>query len=278
MSNQSVLWGLALSLVIAQGAVGDVLYTRSNNYNGKVLRVVKDAVTIQVGDAELSINLSDIVREDITAPAEYKAGLAALKSQNYTDAVANLRPSVDRLAGLRSPWIIEAVLGLGDAYIGLRDYPSAKKVLEDFKRIYPTAPQTQGLEIKFGHILSEQKDFTRAVATVTPTLDKLLKKDFLTPAEEMLIGEGLVVIGDCQVADGKKERALDTYLKVVTLFDRDELRAAEAQYKAGLLFEELGNWKRARDSYTELLKGAPPASFSTDAKRRLDAIKQAHPE
>jgi len=41
---------------------------------------------------------------------------------------------------------------------------------------------------------------------VTPVLDKLFKKEFLTPAEELMVGEGLVVLGDCQAAGGKKER------------------------------------------------------------------------
>ena len=55
-------------------------------------------------------------------------------------------------------------------------------------------------------------------------------------------------------------------------------RAAEAKYKTAKAFERLGNWKRARDSYDELLKESPAFAQASDAKQRLAELTKAHPE
>ena len=109
-------------------------------------------------------------------------------------------------------------------------------------------------------------------------LDPLLKKDSLTEDQETAAANALIALGDCQREAKAFNDALDSYLLVVTVFDLDLDLAAQARYKAAQTFEQLGNWKRARGSYAEVLKQSPQAAFAADAQKRLTALNEAHPE
>ena len=279
MSTRSVLSLIGFLGAVAASAHADVLLTRSSKFEGRVLRVSKDAAIIRTSDAELSIPLAEIVREDIPVPQEFKDGVAAMRAGDYDEAVAKFRPLVERFAGLRTGWIPASMLRLGDAYLAQRDTNNARKTYTDFQNIYAKTPEAVAmLDVKFAQLEASQKKFTEAMAKVKPVLEGLLKKTYLTDSEEMLLSQALVLQGDCLLADNKKEPALDSFLRVVTLYDIDPSYNREALYKAGKIFEGLGNWQRARDCYRDLLADAPTVAFADDAKKRLDAITQAHPE
>jgi TolA-binding protein len=269
--------GFALSAVPLVQA--DVIHTRSARFEGRVLRVVKENVVIKTGDAELTIPLRDVVRDEIPAPAEYKEGVTAIRNHDFAGAAAKFRPIAERLGGLRSPWIADAMLRLADAYVELKDYENAKRIYTEYQGFYVKSPEAIALmDIKFAHIEAGQKKFAEAVAKASPAIEALLKRNYLSVQEETLLSEGLVLVGDCQLAEGKKEPALESYLKVVALYDVDPGQTLEALYKAGKVFEDLGNWRRARDCYRDLLADSPSVTFAADAKKRLDAITQANPE
>jgi TolA-binding protein len=92
------------------------------------------------------------------------------------------------------------------------------------------------------------------------------------------VSEGLMLLGDCQRAQGQTEPALDSYLAVVTMFDFNPDRVIEARYKAGQAFEELKNRKRAKGTYEELLTDAPRIAFAPDVQKRLAELTKEHPE
>jgi tetratricopeptide (TPR) repeat protein len=71
---------------------------------------------------------------------------------------------------------------------------------------------------------------------------------------------------------------MDCYLKVMTLYDYDDAREAEARFKAAKVLEQTGNWKRAREEYEDLLKEAPDSPFAAPAKQRIAEITKAHKE
>jgi TolA-binding protein len=270
------LVGLLLPGALAQA---DVLRMRNGeSYTGTVMRVVKDVVTIKTAAGELSLPRRDIVRLDVPETDEYKAGIAALKARDFNTALTNLRPVVQRLGGLPLFWVANAASRLGDAHVGAKDFPAALRAYEEFKQLYPDVPLAQNLDVKLARIRCAQKDWAKALDLAGPMVTNLLKKDFLTPAEEGFLAEALVSVGDAQAETGKKDEALESYLKVVALFDLDADLAAEAQFKAAGLFGEKKNWKRAKDSYTDVVARAPNSAWATEAKQRLAAITQAHPE
>ena len=271
-----------LSVVVAalsiSVATADIVTTKSLIHTGQILRVEADGVVVKLPVGELTVPKVDILRVDAEKPAGLDAVLAATKTGEFQEAVIGLKPVVDRYAGLPISWVQESLVRLGEAYIGIKDFATAKRMFDTLKKLYPTSPQAQGLDVKYARVLVEQKDYTQAIDALQSFLGPMLKRDYLTDEQEAAVSEALLLLGDCQQATHASESALDNYLRVVTLFGLDPDRAAEAKYKAAKIFEQIGNWKRAKDNYEDLLKDAPNVAFAGDAKQRVAELTKAHPE
>jgi TolA-binding protein len=270
------LFAIILSAAIPASA--DVITTRSVIHTGEVIRVDVDGVEIRVAIGEITIPKADILKLDVAKPAAVDLATVALKAGKYSDAVTGFKSVADQYAGLATPWAEEALIKLGEANLGAKNYPEAKQAFDNFKRLYPKSPLAGMLDVKYARVLLNQGDAAKATEDLQVYLKPILEKPFLSNEQEVAVTEALVLLGDCQLAAGKNAEALDSYLTVVTLFDLDVDRAAEAKYKAGKIFEQLGNWKRAKDSFSELLKESPSFAQVDAAKKRLDDLTQAHPE
>jgi TolA-binding protein len=281
MTPRISFW-LTLPVVLATAATAysaDIVYTKSGLINtGQVLRVDADGIFMRLPVGELKVFKTDIARIEIESPAAYESALAALKARNFEKAAADLNPLVDRYAGLAVPWVQDAMLQLGDAYLSLHDFAAGKKIFDSFGKLYPEDAKAAGIDVKYARVLYEQKEYAKADAALKNFIEPLVKSQVLTDEQESALAAALVLRGDCQRANGALEDALDSYLMVVALFNSDATRAAEAKYKAAQVFEQLGNWKRAKGSYEELVKEAAGLEFSTDAQKRLAALKKDHPE
>ncbi len=280
MVKQALLASLISLMCVAlfSSSMADVVVTRTVINTGEVVRVDSDGIVIKLPIGEITVPKSDVVSIDINKPSAFEAGLDALKSQNYQAAMDTLKPLTDRYAGLSLPWVQQSILRLGEAYLGLKDFAAAKGAFDTFKRLYPTSPEVKGLDVKYARVLVDQKDYAKASDILQSFVDPLMKKDFLSDDEEIAVAEAFTLMGDCQMATAKPEAALDSYLKVVALFNTDVDRATEAKYKAAEVFEQLGNWKRAKGGYEELVKDAPTFAYAADAQQRLAALTKAHPE
>jgi len=266
---------LAVGLAL-RAASADILVTAGSSYTGQVVKVSGTGVGIKVGENEFTVTLPSILRAEIAKPDAVEKSLTAFRGGKYPEALAGFKSVADRYAGLPLPWAEESLLRLGDTQLALKDYAGAKKTFDTVKGYYPDkAPM---LEAKYARMLFVQGQADKAMQTVQAVLDPLLKRDFLTDDQEATVASGLVLLGDCQVAAGKLDDALNDYLKVITLFDVDPDQTAEAKYKAAKLFEQGGKWRRAKQTYDELLKENPTAVVAEDAKKRLADLTKAHPE
>jgi len=279
MRNSRLLLLIGLALSASRVVLADTIFTTQGaRVNGTIVRVAKDAVYIKAGPGETSVPLNQVARIDMPTPADYRTGLAALAKGKHTDAIISFKVLATKYAGLPLLWALDSMSKLADAYIATGDADSARATLENLRKAYPKTSEAENLDIKLARVHTLAKDYTKAVESATPVLNRLMAKPFLSAAEEALVTDGLLVIGDCHLANGKKQEALDAYLKMLALYLVEPSRAAEVQYKVGKLFEELGNWQRAKTYYAGLLKESPEAGFADDVKKRLDAIQQAHPE
>ena len=277
MLKQTLLASLSC-LVLASVSIADIVATRTVINTGDVMRVDADGIVVKLPIGEITVPKNDVTSIEINKPATFDSGLDALKSQNFQVAVDDLKPLTDRYAGLSLPWVQQSLLRLGEAYLGLKNFAAAKGAFDTFKRLYSSSTEAKGLDVKYARVLLDQKDYAKAADILQSFVDPLVKKDFLSDDEEIAVAEAFTLLGDCQLATGKPEAALDDYLKVVALFNMDADRAAEAKYKAAKVFEQLGNWKRAKGSYEELLKDTPTFAYAEDAQQRLTALTRAHPE
>lgn len=258
-------------LFVAGAAQADIITTRSIIHTGAVQRVVGNGVQIKVGENEFTALLADIVKADIAKPEAVEKGLAAFRAGKLQDALASYKSIVERYAGLPLAWAEEGMVKLGEVQIALKDFAGAKRTFDNFKVVYAKSPYVAVLDAKYARILFETKQTDQALQLIQGVLDPLLKREFLTEEQETGVADGLILIGDCQIAAGKKDEALDNYLKVATLFDVNDDRTAEAKYKAGKILEDKGVWRRAKQHYEEVVRDYPTLAFAEDAKKRLAA-------
>ena len=274
--KKTLLFGIAL--VSGSTLWADVLQTSSDTYSGQVVRVENGSVFIKQDQNEIGLSCRDITRIEIPVPAGYTNGLAALKEGKMKEAVEAFKPLADRFAGLPVSWAVNTLVRLGDAYLALKDVTAAQTVFDMIKKLYPNSSQAQALNVKTARLLFTKQNYDEAVTAINAYLVPQLKKDYLSPDQETAVAEALVLLGDCQVATDKPYEALDNYLRVVTLYDYDDMREAEARFKAAQLLEKFGNWKRAKQSYEDLLKEIPDSPYTAAAKEQIEAISKAHKE
>jgi TolA-binding protein len=273
--------GILLTAVLAVAPVSraDIIVTAALVHTGEVLRVDDEGVTIKLPSVgEVKVCRADILSVEIPKLAALDIGAKALRAGSFREAVDSLKPVVELYAGLDLPWIQEAMLRLADAYLGAGNFAAARATFEQFAKLYPQSSQAAGLEVKYARVLFDQKNYAKAAEQLHGFLTPLLKRDYLTDAQRDAVSEGLMLLGDCQRAQGQTEPALDSYLAVVTMFDFNPDRVVEARYKAGQAFEELKNWKRAKDTYEELLADAPRVAFASGVQKRLAGLTKEHPE
>jgi tetratricopeptide (TPR) repeat protein len=270
---------LATVALVASVAQADILVTKSGSRTGEVVRVESDGtVIIKIDIGEISAAKGDIIKVTVPPPAAIETANAAIRAGKQQEVIAILQPLVKRFLGLKADWVPQAMLDLGEAYLALKDFPNTKRIFDEIKRVYPDAPQMRVSDVKYAKVLFHQNEFDRAAASVQSFIDAMLKKSHYNIEEETALGEGYVLLGDCQLAKNKPKEALDCYLRVVAIFDIEPSVAAEAKFKAAKVFEQLGNWKRAKGAYTELKTEATTDTLRADAEKQLAAINQAHPE
>lgn len=262
---------LVVSLALTASSAADVLVTRATSYSGQILAVKTDGVHIRVGENELTIPLTDVVRAEIEKPAAFDKALEALRAGRHQEALTGFKALVDRLGGLPVAWVEESVIRLSEAQLARGDFAGARKTLDFFRSRYPRSPLAATLDAKYARIYFEQKETDKAMQTVKKVLEPLLKLESLTDEQETAVAEGLILLGDCQAATGMLEDALDSYLTVVALYDVDPNRAAEARFKAGKIFEQRNNWRRAKQNYEDVLRDNPNVPYAEEIKKRLAA-------
>ncbi len=269
---------LALALTAVAATRADIVATRTLIHTGQVTRVAADGITVKIPMGDITIPVSEVVAVDVAQPAALAAAGTAVRARNYPEAIQTLKPVVDQLAGLPVPWMEDAILLLGDAYAGIPEATNAKKFYDLFKQLYPTSPKVALVDGKFAKILVEQKQYGKALPLLENFVNPLLAKSAISDVEEQAVAESLLLLGDCQRETGKLEPALDSYLTIATLFDVDAFLTVQARQRSAQIFEQQQKWKRARQSYEEMFAHGPPPALAEEARQKLAALNEAHPE
>jgi hypothetical protein len=98
------------ALFACMTAQADQVQTRTAVYKGQVTHVEGANVFVKLEQGEFAVPMRDIVRLELDRPAAFDKGLAAAKAGKAQEAVDALKPLVDRLAGLPSPWVMDAMM------------------------------------------------------------------------------------------------------------------------------------------------------------------------
>lgn len=93
-------------------------------------------------------------------------------------------------------------------------------------------------------------------------------KNFSTD-DELLKVRTSGLLGDAHAELGKKKEAAEYYKTAGTLFEEDNINSPEYLFRAGLLYQELGNEKEAIDMFKRIKEKYPTSRYGTEIDKYL---------
>jgi tetratricopeptide (TPR) repeat protein len=252
---------------------------RPDPYVGQITKYYPEngGVDIDTGSGEISLEKGQIEWIRVDAPPELKDWLAATADSEISAAIAGLKPLVDKILGIpeqNPPWVAQAALWLGEFYRRKQIWSDATAIYERIKKLYPTAVARHA-DLGLARVKIGQQQFDEAAQLLDAALKPAAQTLSFSPADSAYYAGAYIARGDVFAAQRKWSEALTSYLTVTVLCYHDRVLLTEARYKAGQMFEQLSEWARAADVYSELLKDAPPQTpFLADVKKRLEQAQE----
>jgi predicted negative regulator of RcsB-dependent stress response len=93
-------------------------------------------------------------------------------------------------------------------------------------------------------------------------------KDFSTE-DKLIEVRATGLLGDAYAESGKKKEAADQYKKAGTMYPSDNFNSPEYLFRAGLVFEELGNKESAIEMYSTIKDKYPNSQQGRDIEKYL---------
>ena len=84
-------------------------------------------------------------------------------------------------------------------------------------------------------------------------------------------------IGECRHKDNRLTEAVDAYNRVISNYPKGD-RVPDAYYKRGIVFSEMGQIDRARESFEILMKQFPDSDLARLAKQNVDRLNRGKPK
>ena len=102
-------------------------------------------------------------------------------------------------------------------------------------------------------------------------------KDFSTDAKQVqMVAYGC--LGDAYAESGKKEDALDYYIKAGKTFEKDESGSAEFLFRGALLSETIGKEDKALELYKEIKEKYPKTEKGTQVDKYINRLSTEKPD
>ena len=93
-------------------------------------------------------------------------------------------------------------------------------------------------------------------------------KDFKT-SDKLISVRAIGLLGDAYAETGKKKEAVESYRKAGSVFEQDDHNSPEYLFRAGLLYQDLGNNKEAIDMFRIIKEKYPTSERGAEIDKYL---------
>lgn len=197
--------------------------------NGKV------KVRYQQGTAmaETEIPVTALAAVDMPAPKAFEEGNAAFAAGNTAEFLSKFSGVQSQYRGLPTPWMGVTLARLGQAYITLNQYPKAEEIFTEYSKVFGNSSNAMPLaELGRAQIAFAQGKQDEAKTLLGPVVEKSATVEAVNEAQSSFFANAFYTLGQIQEAEGDYANALDSYLKVVTLYYTDTALTTTSQQKA----------------------------------------------
>lgn len=206
---------------------------------GDIVKVDANNVTLHLAAGDVALARKDIARVEIQKPAEVDAALKAVVTRKFAEAIPVLNAVTEKYLNLEVPWLEQAWAVLGDCQLATGQAVAAAETFKKLIAYYPQGKSAIKARVGLAQGLANDKKYDEALQLLEPAIAPQRKELSVSPDENFFLGSAMVVIGDCYLAKGNLEKALDSYLTTVVLYYRDAEAVKQAQQKADALKEKM---------------------------------------
>lgn len=217
-----------------QAAAADtVIRQNGQTLEGNIVGSGNGNLRVKMGEATISVPLTDVKQLRMQAPAEFTAAAAQLSRGNAKGALAALEKLNQTYAGLPAAWAERAAVMLGDAKLASGDKEGAKAAYEQFSKTYPASVALANLGM--ARLAVESGDMPGASKLLEPLAANSAKTALPTDADGPAFSQTFYLLGRIDEAAGDQSGALENYLKASALFPFDQNAVADAKKRAEAL-------------------------------------------
>ena len=211
--------------------------------------------------------LAQFPNSPYAADALYAIATSQFKEKNYAEAAARYATLLQKYPAYAMNE--RAYLNRGVALLQTGDAAAAILTLQESLRRFPKQANLHETNLTLGYAFARQRDCQKAM----PFFGQVAASK-----NAALAAEAQFRLGECYADMRERDKAIVDYLKVVYLFPNQAYWVANAQYKAALLYEELGKEEDALTLYQKIVDSAQDAALVEKARQRLAALKQELPD
>lgn len=230
-----------------------------------LLPIVIDEIT-SAGDGVSFEQFIDVLFRTAVEPAEmadalYSAAAWNAKARDAYLACCRSRPELSRHA-------LACDLQCGRRLFDKGDFANAAAFFQQVQSFYPSGEARSQLQYRQGESLSKAGRHAEAIAL----LDRLLRP--AEPISRALAAQALQLKGQCHIAVGEFDHAVDAFVTVVAEY-QDAPNAPEVGFLIGYCYALQGDFARAKEAFLCVVRQYPGNEYAKKAAlyiRRIETL------
>ncbi len=233
-------------------------------------KVVKDdgsgvAVELAGGKGTVTLKQEEVASISLEEPELFALATASYKKGDYEKALRLYQEVTRRYTNY--DWGEKAQFWVGESNLNLRRWADALDAYRELLKFRPQTDFAYRAKLGMAHALYQQKEYEKAIEVYQALMSH--QGGVLSPP---IAARALYGLGNCYFKQGEFEEALVSYLKVVVLYYDFEDWVKKSIFSSGLCYERLGDLKRAKATYQELMEKYPKSEYAKMAEERLKGI------
>jgi tetratricopeptide (TPR) repeat protein len=259
LSLRTCLSATALLLLSATGVNAQLSIELPNGQSVQVQSIDArpDGTLAIIRDGQpMNLNREQYVRAIGARPPQLDEAFILIGQGNAKEAQAKLSGIIGSRSAMFQTWDVVAGVTLANLQIEANDGPGARRTLDTLMQRYGDRATTI-----FPQLIPLQWR-TRIAQGQIAGLEEELNKIILEDKDRLRQAQAQIVRGDLKRKRSDLKAALLDYLRTAHFFSQDDAASAEALFKVGSTFQELGENANARRYFNELKERFPKSEFA----------------
>jgi tetratricopeptide (TPR) repeat protein len=242
-SRLHYITGLAASLLVAFSGLADagdqILLKSGSTITGQITGVSDGQIQVTIPSASGApvksvVYLTDVKSVQMATPD----AVTALKNATPETVISTLAPIVKQYAGLDTPWVVDAMAQLADAYSSAGQDAQAVAVYVQINQLYPGSNHQNEAAAGLAQLDLQQGKVPDALAKLQPVIDKASQDLAPSPSDARSYARAFLVYGQALQQEKENSKALEAYLTVKTMFYQNPALVAQAEKLASALRQQ----------------------------------------